>query len=225
MSKKGNKKDWKWLEIGGKEKPQKKKKILALWPHPDDIEISCFGTMCKYLDEWHDVYFLVLSKWEGGSNPGNREKEASESASLLDVELFLENLPDRYISSGQETIMVIEKYVERIQPDVVFLPSKNDIHQDHRAVFNAALVAVRLVDEVYIYQAPSTTLEFYPNVYFDITDYIVLKEKAVKIHASQWSKVYMAERFIKGLAEYRAFDIFRNDRYMEAFEVFRIVHS
>jgi LmbE family N-acetylglucosaminyl deacetylase len=64
---------------------------------------------------------------------------------------------------------------------------------------------------------------FSPTVYFDITDYIKIKVQAVKIHSSQWGKAYMADRAVEWLAEYRAFDIFRNDRFMEAFEPLRIV--
>lgn len=200
-----------------------KKKVLAIGPHPDDIELACFGTMCRLADEWHEVHFLVLSKGEGGANGLDRTEEAKASAALLDCTLHLENLPDRYMSAGMETISVIEKHVNLIQPDMVFIPSGNDVHQDHRAVYHAALVAVRLVDEVYLYQAPSTTMDFRPTVYFDVTEYIKKKVEAVKIHSSQWGKTYMADRAVEWLAEYRAFDIFRNDRFMEAFEPLRIV--
>lgn len=201
----------------------KSKVILAIWPHPDDIELGCFGTMCKYADEWHEVHFLVLSKWEWWTNEWDRTVEAKATADILSCNLHLEDLPDRYMSEWQETISVIEKMIKKIKPDIVFIPSGEDIHQDHRAVHNASLVAVRMINEVYIYQAPSTTLWFKPTVYFDITKYIKTKIKAVKIHSTQWGKVYMAERAIEWLAEYRAFDIFRNDRYMEAFEVLRII--
>ncbi len=204
---------------------KKIKKILAIWPHPDDIELWCFGTMCKFANEWHDVHFLVLSKGEWWTEKWNRVKEAKKSSELLKCKLHLEDLPDRYMSHWAETISVIEEYVKSIKPDIVFIPSWKDIHQDHRAVHEASMVAVRLIDEIYIYQAPSTTTEFNPNVYFDITNYVDLKHKAVKIHSSQWWKVYMAERAVQWLAEYRAFDIFRNDKYMEAFEAFRIVNN
>lgn len=200
-----------------------KKTVLAVWPHPDDIELWCFGTMCKYADEGYDVHFLVLSHGEGGTDVGDRIWEASESASLLKCQLHVENLPDRSMSEGTQTIQVLEKHISEIKPDIIFIPSGHDVHQDHRAVHNAALVAARLIDEIYIYQAPSTTLNFKPNVYFDITKYIDKKIEAVRIHSTQWGKVYMAERAVQWLAEYRAFDIFRNDKYMEAFELFRIV--
>lgn len=199
------------------------KKILAIWPHPDDIELWCFWTMCRYASEWNDVSFLVLTKWEWWTNWLDRIIEANKSASLLDCNLFIENLKDRYISDWVETIQIIENYIKKLNPDIVYIPSKHDTHQDHRAVHLASIVACRLVDEIYIYQAPSTTIDFRPNTYIDITEYIDKKIEAVKIHSSQWWKVYMADRAVKWLAEYRAFDIFRNDKFFEAFELFRSI--
>jgi LmbE family N-acetylglucosaminyl deacetylase len=89
------------------------------------------------------------------------------------------------MTEGQETISVIEKIIKKVNPDIVFIPSGHDVHQDHRAVHNACMVAVRLINEIYIYQAPSTTLGFKPTIYFDITDYIDTKTQAVKIHSTQ----------------------------------------
>jgi LmbE family N-acetylglucosaminyl deacetylase len=80
---------------------------------------------------------------------------------------------------------------------VVFIPSENDTHQDHRAVYRAARVATRKVKEVYIYQAPSTTTDFSPTVYIDITGYIDKKVEAVRIHTSQSAKIYMADRVVR----------------------------
>lgn len=199
------------------------KKILAIWPHPDDIELWCFWSMCRFASEWNDVNFLVLTKGEWWTNWLDRTNEAQESSKLLKCNLFIENLKDRYISEWVETINVIEKYINLVKPDIVFIPSKHDTHQDHRAVHFASIVATRLVNEVYIYQSPSTNTDFKPNFYIDISNYIDLKIKAVQIHSSQWWKVYMADRAVKWLAEYRAFDIFRNDKFFEAFELFRSI--
>lgn len=199
------------------------KKILAIWPHPDDIELWCFWTMCRYASEWNEVNFLVLTRWEWWTDDWDRAKEAKESSQLLKCNLYIENLKDRYISQWVDTIKVIEKYIELIKPDIVFISSKHDTHQDHRAVHYASLVACRLVDEIYIYQSPSTTIDFKPNIYIDVSEYINKKIEAVRIHSSQWWKVYMADRAVKWLAEYRAFDIFRNDRFFEAFELFRSI--
>ena len=107
---------------------------------------------------------------------------------------------------------------------MIFIPSRHDTHQDHRAVHHAAIVAWRLVNHIYVYQSPSSTIDFRPTYYVDITDFMDLKISAVKFHSSQNTKTYMAERAVKGLAEYRAFDIFRNEKCFEAFEVFRSVN-
>ena len=200
------------------------KKILAVGPHPDDIELGCYWTMCKYADEWDEVHFLILTKWENGTLHGNREKEATASSKLLNCSLYMENLKDRCVTDWVETISIIEKYIHKIQPDRVFIPSKNDTHKDHRAAHFASIVACRLVNDIYIYQSPSTTIDFRPNYYIDITEYIDKKIQAVQIHTSQLWKIYMADRAIKWLAEYRAFDVFKNDKYFEAFELFKSVN-
>jgi LmbE family N-acetylglucosaminyl deacetylase len=199
------------------------KRILAIGPHPDDIELGCFGTMARYIKEGNEVNFLVLSKGEGGTDDSSRTDEATKSAALIKARLFQENLPDRFISEGPETITVIEKYVEELKPDMIFIPTTTDTHQDHRATFNACMVACRTVREIYAYETPSTTRNFTPNFFVDITEFIDLKVKAVKIHSSQGGKGYMADRAVKGLAEYRAFDILLNDRYVEGFDIIKVV--
>jgi LmbE family N-acetylglucosaminyl deacetylase len=199
------------------------KTILAIGPHPDDIELGCFGTLSKFKDSGDSVNILVLSKGEGGIIDGDRTEESRESARLIDANLYFEDLRDRYISEGPETITVIEKHIDKLNPDIVFIPSGIDTHQDHRSTFNAALVGCRLVNELYAYETPSTSRNFAPNYFVDITDYIELKLKAVKIHNSQGGKGYMADRAVKGLAQYRAFDILLNDRYVEGFDTIKVI--
>ena len=200
-----------------------KKTILAVGPHPDDIELGCFGTMARFTNEGSEVHFLVLTKGEGSAPVGDRVSESKESANLINAKLYITGLPDRFLSEGPETIKVIEEYITKLKPDIVFIPTGNDTHQDHRSAFNACLVACRDIKEVYAYETPSTSRNFLPNYFVDITDFIELKVKAVKIHSSQGGKGYMADRAIKGLAEYRAFDIFMNDRYVEGFDVIKVV--
>jgi LmbE family N-acetylglucosaminyl deacetylase len=199
------------------------KKILAIGPHPDDIELGCFGTMAKFTKQGDEVSFLVLTKGEGGTEDGNRVTEAKKSAELINAKLYVEDLPDRFLSEGPETITTIEKYLDTIKPDRVFIPSPTDTHQDHRAAFSASMVACRTIKEIYAYETPSTSRNFTPNFFVDITEHIDLKLKAVKIHSSQGGKGYMADRAVKGLAEYRAFDILLNDRYVEGFDIIKLV--
>lgn len=98
------------------------KKILAIGPHPDDIELGCFGTMAKYKKKGDEVNFLVLTKGEGGTENTDRVDEAVQSASLIKASLYIEDLPDRFISEGPETVAVDEKYLKQLEPDAVFIP-------------------------------------------------------------------------------------------------------
>jgi LmbE family N-acetylglucosaminyl deacetylase len=199
------------------------KTVLAIGPHPDDIELGCFGTLSKFKDSGDNVNILVLTRGEGGTIEGNRMEESRASAKLIEANLYFENLKDRYISEGPETITIIEKYIELLKPDIVFIPSGIDTHQDHRTTYNAALVGCRMVQELYAYETPSTSRNFAPNFFVDITDYIDLKLRAVKIHSTQGGKGYMADRAVKGLAQYRAFDILLNDRYVEGFDAIKVI--
>jgi len=198
------------------------KTILAIGPHPDDIELGCFGTLSKFKDSGDNVNILVLTKGEGGAS-GDRMEESRASAKLIDASLYFEDLKDRYVSEGPETIIIIEKYIEKLKPDIVFIPTGIDTHQDHRSTYNAALVGCRLVPELYAYETPSTSRNFAPNYFVDITDFIEIKIQAVKIHNSQGGKGYMADRAVRGLAQYRAFDILLNDRYVEGFDAIKVI--
>jgi LmbE family N-acetylglucosaminyl deacetylase len=198
--------------------------ILAIGPHPDDVELGCFATLAKLKAQGHSIHILLLSNGEGGGDPKKRLQEAKKSAALLDAKIYFGNLPDTRISDGIETITVIEKHIKKINPDMIFVNSEKDTHQDHRNAARALISATRFgPDEIYMYESPSTSKSFIPVIYYDVTEHFDKKMQAVKIHLSQGNKSYMADRAIKGLAEYRAYEIGLNDRLVEGFEVVKVV--
>lgn len=198
--------------------------VLAIGPHPDDIELGCFGTLTKLAKQKYAINILLCSNGECGGNLEKRLEEVRESAKLINAKIHFGNLPDTKISEGTETIKIIEDCIQAINPDIIFVNSEKDTHQDHRNVAKATVSATRFgPDEVYIYESPSTTRNFMPILYYDITEEFDTKIAAVRIHTSQGKKAYMADRAIKGLAEYRAFEIGKNDRLAEGFEILRIL--
>ena len=58
-------------------------KVLAIGPHPDDIELGCFGTMARMKAEGYDVNFLVLTNGSWGTTGKDRKKEAEEAADIF----------------------------------------------------------------------------------------------------------------------------------------------
>jgi LmbE family N-acetylglucosaminyl deacetylase len=199
------------------------KRVLAIGAHPDDIELGCFGTLLRFQRSGSKIALCVLSHGECGVNPTNRCAEARASAKLVQGDLTLAGLPDTQILEGQPTIRLIEEVIEGFEPTAVFVNSPNDTHQDHRNVSRAAVSAARLVPSLFLYQTPSSTRTFTPQVFVDISSVIKDKVHAITIHKSQAKHSYMADRAVKGLAEFLGLQIYRGGKYFEGFEVHQIV--
>src|SRR5262249_23131239 len=111
--------------------------------------------------------------------------EAHNAAAMVGARLEIANLRDTYITDGTETISIIEAAIRELRPTHVYTHSLEDTHQDHRAVHAASLVAARGVPNVYCYQTPSSTVEFKPNRFVDITHYIDRKIDLIGAYKSQ----------------------------------------
>lgn len=161
------------------------KRVLAIGAHPDDVEIGCGGSLAKHHARGDVLQVLTLSRGAAGGDVNQRTVEAHHAAKLLGATLEIGTLPDTRISSGPETIEIIQNAIRELQPTHVYTHCAEDTHQDHRAVHAATLVAARGVPNVYCYQAPSSTVEFRPNLFVDITDFIKEKIKAIDSYKSQ----------------------------------------
>jgi len=164
---------------------QQQKRVLAIGAHPDDVEIGCGGALAKHNASGDVLRILTLSRGSAGGDVNVRIREASKAAALLGAELEIGRLPDAYISEGIETIEFIQSAIEEFQPTHVYTHSFEDTHQDHRAAYTASLSAARSVPNVYCYQTPSSTVDFNPNRFVDISDFIGAKLSALGCHKSQ----------------------------------------
>ena len=198
--------------------------VLAIGPHPDDVELGCFGTLAAYAANGYQVHILVMTDGSRGGDPEKQRAECLESAALIGAQVHFAGIPDCHIVDSFPTVDAIETLLREVKPLVVFGPSGKDTHQDHRNTALAMLSATRKVpDQVFVYQTPSTAIDFTPTCHFDVTEFFQIKEKAVRIHASQSGRSYTASHAVKALASYRASQVGSAERYVEAFEVTRLV--
>jgi len=58
--------------------------ILAIGPHPDDIEFGCGGALIRYAEKGHNIYLLVLTNGGIGGNGQVRKKEQEEAAEIYE---------------------------------------------------------------------------------------------------------------------------------------------
>ena len=200
--------------------------VLAVGAHPDDIELGCAGTLGLHKMNGDKVYLLVLTKGEASGNPEVRETECGKAAEILGVDgLFFGGIEDTKVHDGRETIDVIEKFFDKIRPDIVYAPSHKDTHQDHRNTGNAALSACRRCKMILLYEGASTQRNFYPQVFVDIKKTFELKKQAMGFFGSQLNNqgagYPLAARAIEGLAKYRGYQA--GVDAAEAFEVGRFI--
>ena len=196
--------------------------VLAVGAHPDDIEAGCAGTLALHKSNGDKVYLLVLSRGEASGDPKAKESACKKSAELLGVDgLFFGGLKDTTIHDGIETILVIEKIIDKVNPDIVYTHAFKDTHQDHRNTAYATLSAARQCKRILLYETPNTLKEFFPQVFTDIEKTFELKKKALYLFGHESERFWLAANAIEGLAAFRGFQA--GVRVAEAFEVGRFV--
>jgi len=118
------------------------------------------------------------------------------------------SLPDTRLHEHlNDLIAVIEEHVRNLAPNRVYTMFADDRHQDHRAVYQASIVACRTVPQILGYETPSSYPNFFPTVFEPIDDFIEKKVAALKMHVSQGSQLYMHEDKIRSAAHFRGVQV------------------
>src|SRR5215218_1124056 len=108
--------------------------LLAIGPHPDDIEIGIGGIVAKHAALGLRVGLCDLTAGEMGSNGTVEERlaEAEAARAVLGAHWRINlRLPDRAIGSQAAHGVAIASLVRRAKPKVVALPYWSDRHPDH----------------------------------------------------------------------------------------------
>ncbi len=108
--------------------------ILAIGVHPDDVELSCSGTLLKHIDLGYKVGLCDLTEGELGTR-GTRElrKQEAEEARRRMGAMVRENLNlgDGFFRNTQEAQQSIITVLRKYQPDIVLANALEDRHPDH----------------------------------------------------------------------------------------------
>lgn len=108
--------------------------ILAIGAHPDDVELSCAGTIAKEISRGKKVGILDLTRGELGTRGTAeiRDQEAAAAAQVLGVEVR-ENLEfsDAFFTNNASHQMEIIKMIRKYQPEIVLCNAVDDRHIDH----------------------------------------------------------------------------------------------
>ena len=198
------------------------KKILIVASHPDDEVLGCFGTVARLIKEGYEAYTLILGEGKTSRDDTRIVKNKKDEIEVLNTEIqkandsigikkvFVESFPDNRFDSVDllDIVKVISKVKEEVQPDIIFTHFENDLNIDHRITYQAVITATRpmsdeCVKEIYSFEILSSTewnypLSFSPDTYFDISDTLNLKIKAMMKYQSELRN-YPHPRSLEGI--------------------------
>ena len=179
--------------------------ILAIGAHPDDVEMSCGGTIAKEIANGKKVGVLDLTMGELGTRGTAeiRKQEAEAAAEILGVEIR-ENLglADGFFQNNKKSQMKVIAMLRKYRPEVVFCNAIDDRHIDHgkgsKLVSDACFLSgLRRIDTevdgtqqeawrpkvVYHY---IQWKDLIPDIVVDVTGFMEKKLEAVYAYKSQF---------------------------------------
>jgi LmbE family N-acetylglucosaminyl deacetylase len=198
--------------------------ILAIGAHPDDIELGCGGLLIKAVKQGHNVSMYTITNGSHSGDPVQRVRELKQSAGFIGAQnLFTDTFEDTKLESNSDLINHIEFVINVVKADIVYTHSLVDTHHDHKAIAESTIEAGRYVPNLLAYEMPMT-LNFKPQVYYDISDVIDEKIGLINLFLSQKEKTFVKANAIKGLAQYRALQsrLSNSITSVESFEVLKL---
>jgi len=205
------------------------KTVYVLAPHTDDGELGAGGIIAKLIEHGADVYYFAFSTAEQSVPEGFpadilkiEVKNATNKLGIKEENIIIYNYEVRKLNYARQEILedlIIHR--QKLFPDLVLMPSLNDIHQDHSTIAKEGLRAFKGTT-VLGYELIWNNLTFHTTSFVKLDKkYIQVKCDALKEYKSQGTRDYMSEEFIFALAKTRGTQI--GAEYAESFEVIRWV--
>ena len=208
---------------------EKINKILVLAPHTDDGELGCGGSIVRFIEEGNEVFYIAFSIAEDAVPEGYPknilEFEVKEATKILGIKpqnLVVYKFKGRKLNYvRQEILDELIKIKKEISPDLVFLPSPNDTHQDHYIIATEGMRAFKQTN-IFGYEMPWNNFVFHTQAFIKLQEHHIAKKiEAVKAYKSQQNRPYINDEFIKSQAVMRGTQI--SAKYAEVFETIRLV--
>ncbi|MGI8669912.1 MAG: bacillithiol biosynthesis deacetylase BshB1 [Aridibacter sp.] len=176
--------------------------ILAIFAHPDDLELTVGGTLLKMKSLGYKTGGLDITRGEMGTRgtPGGRAAEAAEAAKVLKLDVR-ENLglPDGHVFVTDENRTKLVRVLRRLKPKVILTHQIDDPHPDHNYITQLVRESARLAsmknydgdfgqERTDVPRVAHNTFSrrVIPSFIVDISDFLEEKTEAIKAHRSQF---------------------------------------
>jgi N-acetylglucosamine malate deacetylase 1 len=203
-------------------------RALFAGAHLDDVEFGCGGSIAKWTAT-SDVRFLTLTqKTKNADGEVQIVRDLGEPHAAADIlgvpteRVAIEDLDGQVLQYQAQAVReVFLRWRRDFDPQVVFVPAADDIHQDHHVVYEEAMRIFR-ERTVIGFEVVRSTLAFRPNLFVEIgADDLDKKVQSILCYRSQLEQsagYYFKADIIEGQARFRGGQCGRE--LAEAFEVY-----
>lgn len=179
--------------------------ILAVGVHPDDVELSCSGTLAKHIALGKSAGVLDLTRGELGTrgNAELRSKEAQKAAAILGLRFRTQlQLKDGFFEHNEAHLIPIIEQIRACQPEILLCNAVHDRHPDHGrsaklvadACFYSGLSKIKTQWEGKKQECwrPKAVYHYiqdqfiHPDFVIDVSDYAEIKKQSILAFSSQF---------------------------------------
>lgn len=180
--------------------------ILAIGVHPDDIELSCSGTLLRQISLGNTVGLLDLTLGELGTrgNATIRTQEAMAAAEIMGALVREQlDLEDGFFVHNRDNLLKIIRVIREYRPEIVLANAIEDRHPDHsraakltaEACFLSGLTKIETTDTEGLIQGawrPKAVYHYIqdrslkPDFAIDISDFVDKKFETIMAYKSQF---------------------------------------
>ncbi len=202
-------------------------KTIVVSPHPDDELLGPGGTLLRRQSEGSNIGWLLVTAIREEDDWGKvrvqeREREIQHIRAGIGISsenFYSLEFPTKKLDQipSDQLVGAISEVFKTFQPEEIYVPHANDIHSDHRIVFDAVAACSKWfrypsIKRILAYETLSETdciLQpddiFKPNVFIDITGFLEKKIELLSIYQSEWGTFPFprSEKAVRALAHVR----------------------
>ena len=212
-------------------------KILILVPHGDDEVLGFGGAISKHVRKG-DIVDVGFLKSRYNDRTTEQEHDIERAAKILGYNNFhkLDIISRDGLNFSAHNLHKVEEFVEKITPDILYIPHIGDVHQDHHTTIDFARIATRIHSRGKVSKVLSGEIisssgnAFFLNKFFTPQYYIrieeedlIKKQKALECYSRE-IRPYPHPRSSEGIkiyAQMRGMEC--GVMYAEAFECLRYI--
>ncbi len=200
------------------------KRVLFLGAHPDDIELGC-GALIHHIVKQTEILCVTLSDNQKNPNLKNVKKEQYQAMEILGVpenKLLFGPFTTRVFPDARQEILEYFLQLRRdFQPDLIFVHSKQDVHQDHLTMTDEALRAFRGIT-VLGFDVVRSSYGFFPHFLVEVTEEDVNKKiEALAMYETYRDRYYFNSELTRSIMVRHG--ALAELPFAEGFDILRIV--